>query len=436
MEQQGFPFEQTAAGQAQTTPPQPQSAQSPQSAAFAGFWVRYAAASVDALILVNCAIVIAIAVGLTLGLGAVRIANTLIGAAYGTLLIASSWQATVGMRFMKLVVVDAATGGRISYQHSALRYLAYMGPLLLTVLLPSGTLQGIIGLIGLVYFIANYITLGVSKEKTALHDILCKTRVLRRELKPPLPTVAVIIITMLIFSGESAIGFVYLGAKALQLFSNSKMVSQSGPGSEGSFSMSTGNEYHQHFSATMNMPNVNMNNGNIQSPLGLHPPMPSGSSAGGYNMGGSNTGSPNMQNIQQPSRLTTNQDEADKGYQEAALSDDGIVIEKHYTPRQKAYSIEIVIDAALAKQMKLDLKQADITKTDSSKFSSAVLGGRGTDTLIWLGYLSQLPQEDELLFGGKKVDIFYTSATGVAVKRAPAAAAPVPVPQPQPPLQR
>ena len=81
-----------------------------------------------------------------------------IGAIYQIGFVASPWQATPGKRLCRLRVVD--TGGqRLSLGRSALRHIA------------SGFSMLLVGL--------PTFTIAFKKEKTAPHDMICQTRVLR-----------------------------------------------------------------------------------------------------------------------------------------------------------------------------------------------------------------------------------------------------------------
>ena len=74
----------------------------------------------------------------------------------------SKWQATLGKRLCKIYVVDAVTGKRIHYLQAFLRFW-------LNMLLA----QFYIGFISYIY--AQFF----SKEKTAFHDLISRSRVVR-----------------------------------------------------------------------------------------------------------------------------------------------------------------------------------------------------------------------------------------------------------------
>ena len=81
-----------------------------------------------------------------------------VSAAYNIYFTASDWQATPGKRHCKLQVVNA-DGSRLTLQQSAIRHAA------------SGISTLALGL--------GFLTALFTKEKTALHDMICQTRVIR-----------------------------------------------------------------------------------------------------------------------------------------------------------------------------------------------------------------------------------------------------------------
>ncbi len=79
---------------------------------------------------------------------------------YNIAFVASDWQATPGKRYCNIKVVNA-DGSRLTLAQSALRHAA----------------SGISMLMGGL----GYITLFFRPDKAALHDILCSSRVIRKE---------------------------------------------------------------------------------------------------------------------------------------------------------------------------------------------------------------------------------------------------------------
>lgn len=134
---------------------------------YGGFWIRFAAKLVDGLILwaVNMGInmVLMMAIGKThspklVSATAIFIAliQLIIGVAYYIYFLASNYQATPGKMLCNLKVVNDQ-GEKISTRQAAGRYLAEM-------------LSSLILMIG-------YIMAAFDPEKRALHDRICKTRV-------------------------------------------------------------------------------------------------------------------------------------------------------------------------------------------------------------------------------------------------------------------
>lgn len=83
-----------------------------------------------------------------------------LAAFYNIFFVASCWQATPGKRWYKLKVVTV-TGEPLSLGHSAARHLACA-----ISTLPAGF---------------GFVMVAFTPEKTALHDIMCNTRVIYRE---------------------------------------------------------------------------------------------------------------------------------------------------------------------------------------------------------------------------------------------------------------
>jgi len=125
----------------------------------AGFWRRYAAFTIDYLILF-------IPLGL---LGIAPLVGPLIGHwLYNAMMESSGWQATLGKRAMGLKVVDAH-GGRISFGRATGRYFSQF--------LSAFT------------FCVGYMMAGWTGRKQALHDLIASTFVVFNAVDPsqPLP---------------------------------------------------------------------------------------------------------------------------------------------------------------------------------------------------------------------------------------------------------
>lgn len=153
---------------------------------YAGFWIRFVAYVIDALIMgvvfVALFVPFAALTGLTAALGKVsagdeEAAKNMIGGAFilGLICIgilaflagwiyhakmeSSSWQATLGKRAMSLKVTDIA-GNPITFQRATGRYFAKI-------------------LTGLIPLAIGYIMAGFTEKKQALHDMIASTLVLR-----------------------------------------------------------------------------------------------------------------------------------------------------------------------------------------------------------------------------------------------------------------
>lgn len=165
--------------QSQQAPPQyQQPSQGAGSWVYASFLRRFVALIIDGLVLSIPNYVLAILVGLTAALDAIKgetdaevISSTIIGvylvylplvtlinATYEILMIASGWQGTLGKRAMGLVVVDK-NGNRLSLGSSILRYI-------------SKFVSGLICYIG-------YIMALFDDRKRALHDRMAETLVMK-----------------------------------------------------------------------------------------------------------------------------------------------------------------------------------------------------------------------------------------------------------------
>lgn len=145
-----------------TVPPPAAVVLSATGAPFAGFWIRVVAALIDGVILFIPNLVLSMIFGTHDAQGVPHISplgNLIIIAmyfGYFTTLQGGKWQATVGKRLLGIHVMRT-DGSSISHLRAFGRYAASI-------------LSAIILLIG-------YIMAGVTREKTALHDLICDTRV-------------------------------------------------------------------------------------------------------------------------------------------------------------------------------------------------------------------------------------------------------------------
>ena len=138
---------------------------------YAGFWRRFAAFSIDAILLGIVQGVATIAMVVTIpgeeasdaaNVGYIIFSNLVLFAAmwlYFALMESSSKQATLGKMMIGIVVSDMA-GDRVSFGRASARYFAKI---------PSWIILGI-----------GFIMAGFTKRKQALHDIMTSCLVIRK----------------------------------------------------------------------------------------------------------------------------------------------------------------------------------------------------------------------------------------------------------------
>lgn len=156
-------------------------------ATYAGFWLRFLAYLIDALILAACCTPILVGVAMAMGLGSslamipphrddalargisaafasfvfICILVGLVGGwLYHALLESSEWQASAGKKALGLTVTDLA-GHRISFARASGRHFGKI----VTNFIPLGI---------------GYILAGITEKKQALHDMLASCLVLRK----------------------------------------------------------------------------------------------------------------------------------------------------------------------------------------------------------------------------------------------------------------
>lgn len=164
------PFVATAASWPQKAPPSKSRTQ------YADFWIRLGAYLIDYLLLIAISAVIGFLVGLMATLidgvdGAERLlrehtailqlVGVVTGAVYYGFFVSGPWQATPGKRLCGIRVVRE-DGGRIDFTTAVLRYFAYL-------------------LSALILFI-GFLMIFWTDQRKALHDIICRTRVVRGNL--------------------------------------------------------------------------------------------------------------------------------------------------------------------------------------------------------------------------------------------------------------
>lgn len=164
---------------------------------FAGFWRRLGAFILDSLIygiplfLLKTALVGKDAIT-PLG----QLVSAVVALIYTAYFLTSGWQATPGKRIMSIYVISQRDGGRINMATAFLRYLVlYGGNLLIEILAvcrpDSFALSSAAGvsttlspaynaLLGLTcfYMFAIALMVGLMEQKTGLHDLVAKTRVI------------------------------------------------------------------------------------------------------------------------------------------------------------------------------------------------------------------------------------------------------------------
>jgi len=141
----------------------------PQTNIYAGFWKRFAAFLIDAIILAVVAAILRLAIAVPLGLsrgtrfGALVVFTLPVGIIvnwlYYSLMESSALQATVGKMALNIKVTDA-TGKRISFGRATGRYF---GKIVSTIAIFIG-----------------YIMIGFTKKKQGLHDMMADTLVVNK----------------------------------------------------------------------------------------------------------------------------------------------------------------------------------------------------------------------------------------------------------------
>jgi uncharacterized RDD family membrane protein YckC len=154
----------------------------PAAVAYAGFWLRFVAFIIDALVLYFVGIIVTLPFAASMGMGMRGMMNgrppniegmlpfihamirltlirTVLNWLYYSLLESSAWQATLGKKALGLEVTDL-DGNRIRFGRATGRFFAKI---------ISSIILGI-----------GYIMAGFTEKKQALHDILAGTLVIRK----------------------------------------------------------------------------------------------------------------------------------------------------------------------------------------------------------------------------------------------------------------
>ena len=164
---------------------------------FAGFWRRVVALILDGLIWgVPVFLLKFMLVGKDMGTPLGQLVSAAIGIVYSVYFLTSGWQATPGKRILSIYVISQQNGGRLDVPTAILRYgVLNAGSLLLVVLmvcLPdifyvhpgadagntlSPAYRTLLGLGG-IYGVVIAVMVGLTNQKTGLHDLIAKTRVI------------------------------------------------------------------------------------------------------------------------------------------------------------------------------------------------------------------------------------------------------------------
>jgi uncharacterized RDD family membrane protein YckC len=135
---------------------------------------RVVAYFVDVLILGAVGLLVSIPLGLynrdrdqalAFGVGAALVVVDLI---YFVALWTSSLQATLGMRLLRLRVLNAATAGSLPFNDALLRWLGLTGAIAIIGLVPG--IDRYVGLIGAIWLIVLLVTTGSDRLRQGLHD--------------------------------------------------------------------------------------------------------------------------------------------------------------------------------------------------------------------------------------------------------------------------
>ena len=138
---------------------------------YAGMLVRAAAVCIDAVILLPLTLLITKLVSENMTFEA--IANLIASATYYVAFVSGPWQATPGKRLMGIHVINE-DGSALTQQQALQRYLAYIMPSLpVYTSLDANITPMIMAWISVAWFMPVVLT----EQRTAAHDLLCRTRV-------------------------------------------------------------------------------------------------------------------------------------------------------------------------------------------------------------------------------------------------------------------
>jgi len=151
---------------------------------YAGGWQRFNASVIDGMIVGAVLFVISLMTSANidlmslLGLGGEddtreKLLGIAIAFIYSVLFMGSSWQATPGMRWRKIYVIKP-DGESVNYINAVCRFLAFSAPLVFDFMDFGGA-----SVMGYIAYIAWYVPIIYTREKTGVHDMICSTRVVR-----------------------------------------------------------------------------------------------------------------------------------------------------------------------------------------------------------------------------------------------------------------
>lgn len=143
---------------------------------YAAFPIRLLAVLIDTLLLLFVSIILtSIIQPFTDALFFHVLLNLIVTASLYSAFLSSGWQATPGKRIMKIYVMKK-DGRPLSRRDALERYLAYIMPSLpLYSSMDINAANVLVCWLGLFWYLPALLT----KQKTALHDMLCNTRVVQ-----------------------------------------------------------------------------------------------------------------------------------------------------------------------------------------------------------------------------------------------------------------
>ncbi len=146
--------------------------------AYAGFPIRLLAVMIDTLILFPIVDLLTMVID---GLFFQALMNMVIAATYYMLFLSGPWQATPGKRIVGVFVMHQS--GRPLNQREALqRYIGYIIP---TLPLYSSLKIETMNMVAMWLLLIWFVPMLMTKQRTAMHDILCNTRVIVGRIARP-----------------------------------------------------------------------------------------------------------------------------------------------------------------------------------------------------------------------------------------------------------